>query len=528
VAKRAPRLPCYTQRNRRERNPHFFGRENVFAQIDDALLPEPHTVGGAGAPNDHGKATLKSFALCGIGGCGKTEIAVEYAYRREESFDAIFWITADDRDILTEEFAHIAVALGLLQEQEAGDLLTACDLVKGWLSNPVKSHEAVSSPDNEAKWLLVFDNADHQDILDEFWPTTALGSIMVTSRDTYAKSQTYTANNGVDMTPFTLQEAEDMIKQLLPTETIHGQEPYIAEIAEKLGGLPLLLTQMSGVMNRLHLSCKDFLRLFEERDIEHLDWVGDESSRSAQIFKISTNLGLDGLSPGSLGLLQMASLLDPDCIPEDVLTHAINGEGIAGFPTNFKDFFNARMELQKSSLAVLNRTTGDLTLHRIVQDVTLASMSPTRRRDIVRATLQAVSAAWPYVELKDRFTTDRYPACAKIFPSVVRLKQVLVDEDQDADTVAKLLNDAGWYLSSEQPHRFVLPVADKIQVLVRERVPAGSKRLLAADRTDVRPIEWQVVGTKAIHVETRKSRLRYCEYGSQRRPGLPEALQSVD
>jgi hypothetical protein len=449
VAKRAPRLPCYTQRNRRERNRHFFGREDVFAQIDDALLPEPQAIGGAGTRHDQGKAPLKSFALCGIGGCGKTEIAAEYAYRRETNFDAVFWITADDKDILTEEFAHIAIALGLLQDHEAGDLLTACDLVKGWLSNPVKSHEAVSSPDNEAKWLLVFDNADHQDVLDEFWPTTALGSIMVTSRDTYAKSQTYTANNGVDLTPFTMQEAEDMIKQSLPNESIHGQEHHIAEIAEKLGGLPLLLTQMSGVMNRLHLSCKDFLRLFEERDIEHLNWVGDDSSRSAQIFKISTSLGLDGLSPESLSLLQMSSLLDPDCVPGEVLSHAVNGEAIAGFPTNFEDFFNARLQLQKSSLVVLNRTTGDLTLHRIVQNVTLASMDPARRRDVVRATLQAVSAAWPYVELKDRFTTDRYPACIKIFPSVVRMKQVLVDEDQDADAVAELLNDAGWYLSPQ-------------------------------------------------------------------------------
>jgi hypothetical protein len=61
----------------------------------------------------------------------------------------------------------------------------------------------------------------------------------------------------------------------------------------------------------------------------------------------------------------------------------------------------------------------------------------------------------------------------------------------------------------------MLLVADKIQVLVRKRVPTGSKRLLAVDGADIRPIGWQVAGTEAVHVETRESRLRYCEHGSQ-------------
>jgi hypothetical protein len=453
AVKRAPCLPCFTPRIRRERNPNFFGREDVFSRIDDALLPNTQACGGASAsqssPFGNGKGVLSTFALCGIGGSGKTEVAAEYAYRREQQFDAVFWVTADSKDILTEEFAHIAVALELLQQHEATDLLTACDLVKGWLSNPVKSHHAVHSPDNEAKWLLIFDNADHQDVLEDFWPTAGIGSIMVTSRDTYAKTQTYTANHGLDLTPFSIREASDMIRQLVPSDMVYGQENLIAQIAEKLGGLPLLLTQMSGLMTRLHLSCKDFLNLCEERDVEHLDWVGDDSSRSAQVFKISTNIGLDGLTPASLSVLQMASMLDPDCVPQDVLQHAFNHKSLPGLPANFRDYIDARLQLQRSSLIGINRATGDLTLHRIVQDVTLASMNHARRTDVFQATLQAVSSAWPYVELKDRFTTDRYPACAKVFPCVVRLKQAMIgtmeaEDSGDPDDAAALLNDAGW------------------------------------------------------------------------------------
>lgn len=453
AAKRTPCLPCFTPRLRRERNPNFFGRDDVFSRIDDALLPNTQACGGArvlqSSQLGHGNGVLSSFALCGIGGSGKTEVAAEYAYRREEYFDAVFWVTADSKDILAEEFAHIAVDLQLLQPHEANDLIATCDLVKGWLSDPVKSHEAAQSPDDEAKWLLIFDNADHQDVLEDFWPTAGIGSIMVTSRDTHAKTQTYTANQGVDLAPFSIREASDMIRQLIPGDIIHGQENLIAQIAEKLGGLPLLLTQMSGLMTRLHLTCKDFLNLCEERDVEHLDWVGDDSSRSAQVHKISTNIGLDGLTPASLSVLQMASVLDPDCIPQDVLQHAFNQKGLSGLPTDFQGYIDARLQLQRSSLIGINRVTGDLTLHRIVQDVTLSSMDQARRTDVFRATLQAVSSAWPYVQLKDRFTTDRYTECAKVFPCVVRLKQAMIgttkaEDSGSPDDAAPLLNDAGW------------------------------------------------------------------------------------
>lgn len=486
LAKRAPDLPCFTPRIRLERNKHFCCREDVFPRIDDALLPDSQAVGGASQVDETAvtgsRDTLKSFALCGIGGSGKTQVALEYAYRREQHFDAVFWVTADNKDILTEEFAHIAVALRLLQPDETVDLLTACDLVKGWLSNPVKSHEAASSPDNEAKWLLIFDNADDQDILDDFWPVNGLGSVLVTSRDMYAKAQTYTANHGMDLTPFSVQESTDMIKQLVPSSVIDGQEELVAKIAEKLGGLPLLLTQMSGVMTRLHLSCKDFLRLCEEKDVEHLDWVGDKFSKSAQVFKISTKIGLDGLTPESLSVLQLASLLDPDCIPQDVLNQALSHRTLPGLPTDFREYIDARLQLEKSSLLNVNRATGDLSLHRIVQDVVVANMDRARHVEAFQATLQAVSSAWPFVDLKDRFTTDRYPACAKMFPSVVRLKQALVstwkaETCQNPDAAAPLMNDAGWWEPLDIACNVSL-VTNSVQVLVRTRLPSRSQRLL--------------------------------------------------
>jgi hypothetical protein len=382
-----------------------------------------------------------------MGGTGKTEIVIEYAYSRREKFDAIFWVSADDKDVLTEEFAHLASDLALVDKDDTGDLLAACELVKGWLSNPVKSDETVTL-NKDVSWLLIFDNADKLDILDDFWPATGLGAVLLTSRDTLAKSQTYTANQGMDVPPFSTLDAAAFIRELTPATSQVEQDQYVEEVARTLGGLPLLITQMVGVMNRLRLTCKEFLRLCEENDLEHIDWTGNLKSQSAQVFKISTRIGLDGLNASTLGLLQMISLLDPDGIPDQVLEKAFLQRAVPDFPQNLTEYYAARAQLQESSLAQF-KINGDLTLHRIVQDVAKANMAATRHDEIFNVTLVAVSNAWPFGELVDRFSTSRYGDCAKIFPSVLRVRKahetmLAKNRSKDPDGAAALYNDAGW------------------------------------------------------------------------------------
>jgi hypothetical protein len=84
----------------------------------------------------------------------KIQIEVEYAYSRRSEHDAIFWVTADDMNILAEEFACITGDLGLEDAREAEDLTMASELVKIWLSDPIRSYDTPSSLENEASWLV--------------------------------------------------------------------------------------------------------------------------------------------------------------------------------------------------------------------------------------------------------------------------------------------------------------------------------------------------------------------------------------
>lgn len=131
-------------------------------------------------------------------GIGKTQIAVEYAYSRRPQFDAIFFVTVDGKAVLSEDLARIDQQLGLEDEREANNLTVSIEIVKGWLLNPVRSYDAPPSAANEVFWLLIFDNVNDLDVLEEFWPTTGSGAVLITSRDSLAKNQIHTANNGVN------------------------------------------------------------------------------------------------------------------------------------------------------------------------------------------------------------------------------------------------------------------------------------------------------------------------------------------
>jgi hypothetical protein len=69
---------------------------------------------------------LCSFAICGLAGMGETELAVEYAYSRKDNFEAVFWLGADDTQILASNFTQITRQLGL--EDGLADIAASRDV----------------------------------------------------------------------------------------------------------------------------------------------------------------------------------------------------------------------------------------------------------------------------------------------------------------------------------------------------------------------------------------------------------------
>lgn len=442
VVKKNPHLPCFSMKVHKRRS-DFFGRTDILELIDENLLPDNRR------NVSFGEGSLRSYALCGMGGIGKTQIAVEYAYSRKSKYDAIFFITADGKTVLAEEFARIAVQLGLEDQSEANDLTVSCEIVKGWLSNPVRSYQAPQSPANEVSWLLIFDNVDDLEVLEEFWPTTGSGAVLLTSRDSLAKNQIYTANNGIDLKPFSETDATQFLNSLTKATAQSSQDIHAAEVADRLGGLPLLIAQMAGVMARLRLSYSDFLRLYNDSGIEEISMTGTAASTAQQVYSISYKLGFDGLAPASLGLLSLIAVLDPDRIPESILLGACSNASLQHFPATLKEYYEARAQLLQTSLINQNPETHDIWVHRIVQDVAKGKLGPNRLVIIYNLAISAVSSVWPFATLETRFHTARYKHCVLLFPSIVRLKDAYdyitsLESFHHRLKTAVLFGDAGW------------------------------------------------------------------------------------
>ena len=427
------------------RNPKFFGREDIMDRLDDILLP--NNVATVSSED----ATLKHVALCGMGGLGKTEIAIEYAFTRKDKFDAIFWIRADALSKLESDFSRIATVLGLEDPSVPPSQLINRDLAKGWLANPKKlideSSDTVGKA--EATWLLILDNADQPDILEDIMPIFGSGSILMTSRDPLAKTSFSVNPVGIDIEPFQATEAATFLRTLVSS----GSEDDAMQIAHRLGYLPMALSQMAGVIRHQYLSFSDFLDVYEDESEHQLLYELDLGPRNTTSRgNIASIWAINRLSEEAQTLLDFLALLDPDCIQERIfVSKSAPAVSVNRFPKKSIAWNSARGELLQMSLIKRNEQEKSIRIHRLLQDAVKARMSTERASIVFTNLLSLISAAWPSVTLDQRHNTGRWQTCEELWPHILSIKNYyeyrfraqLMEPNID---VAILLNEAGWFV----------------------------------------------------------------------------------
>src|SRR5258706_549880 len=138
------------------RNPFFTGRHELLESLH-ALLRQGKTA-----------VLTQSITLSGLGGIGKTQAAIEYAYRYAHEYSAIFWINAETPESIMVSFSSVAELLNLPEKQEADqNKMTAA--VSRWLAD---------HPD----WLLILDNVEDIELILDFLPPARQGSLLFTTR----------------------------------------------------------------------------------------------------------------------------------------------------------------------------------------------------------------------------------------------------------------------------------------------------------------------------------------------------------
>lgn len=441
-----------------ERNPYFSGRDAVLSSLHKAL------VGGGQAA-----LTQTQHALSGLGGIGKTQTAVEYAYRYAGEYDAVLWVRADSHELLASDFAALASILGLTKRAEE-DQRHAISAVKRWLATNMG-------------WLVIFDNVEDVDIVSSFLPTLREGAVLLTTRvrvrGKYVKKIDLDTLSQQESVHFLLRRAK-LVEEDGDDERLAQEErEAVEELAELLGGLPLALEQAAAYIEEHDCSAVDYLTSFLKHRRTLLAQRGNFNKEDYPHSVATTwTLSFEQIerdSPASADLLSLCAFLHPDAIAEEIITEAAShlGAHISSSVSAPIDLDAIIRPLFAFSLVKRERQTKSLSLHRLVQAVVRDRMDEETRRQWVERAVRALNAVFPDGEFASWSRCERYLPHAQVCAALIEQEHIYMPE------AASLLNRVGYYLIKRT--RYAEAEAMLVQALATGEQVMGSEHLDTAE-----------------------------------------------
>src|SRR5581483_5848444 len=343
------------------RNLNFTGREEELKALRASLLA--------------GETAALVQAITGLGGIGKTQLALEYAYRHGADYDAVWWVRSEDPLTLAGDFANLAVKLDL-PEKDAKEQQVIVDAVKEWLRL------------NQG-WLLIFDNAEDVKLTRGYIPPGNTGHVIITARNRQWE------NSAKPVTVKSLPVAKAI--EFLCKRAGQQDDGTAKSLAETLGCLPLAVEQAGAYIKACGCSFKHYLDLFEARQGELMQ-EGELSTEYSATVATTWNLSfqiVEKENPPAAELLRLCAFFAPDAIPLQMLVKGAK-ELPDALAATVRDAFlldKAVMALRKYSLVEVENEK--LTIHRLVQAVVRHALNRDEFKQWTRIAVHIVNAASP-------------------------------------------------------------------------------------------------------------------------------------
>jgi len=436
------------------RNPFFTGRENILASLHEKL----HS----------GKAMSQIQAISGLGGSGKTQIAVEYAYRHHSNYSVILWLRGDRREMLREDCTTIASQLSF--KGKSNDII---DAVKSWLKT-------------NTNWLLIFDNVENLTVLRTFIPSNVRGHVLLTTRT----QATGTIAQRIDLCKMARDEAElfllRRIKKLFQdaplADASHSDVEQANEIAELLGDLPLALDQAGAYIEETGCSLNDYLSLSSTRRAKLLAMRGGLGADHPMSVAATFNHSFEKVAQASstaIDLLRFCAFLDPIAIPEELIRHAAEELGATLQPVASDPLVldTAIAILRKHSLLHRVAETKLLSLHPLVQAVLRDRMSEKVHQEWVERAVRAVNHAFPDIE-----EVHMWHRCQPAMPHVQACITLIKKYKPLSPEAVRLLYQAGMYFRIQAQYNEAEVLLEQATAM-REHLAASTQKETVADRS---------------------------------------------
>ena len=402
-------------------------REELLAELDARLTG---TQGGSGP---------RLVALCGLGGAGKTSVAVEYAHRHLAEVAVCWQFAAEDPAVLAAEFAVLAAQLG------AREIIDTRDAV-------ASVHAVLAR--QEAGWLMVFDNAPDRASVERFMPPAGPGRVLITTQN-----QHWPPGQALDVPVLDLEVAADF----LVNRTGDADRLTAEQLAAELGGLPLALEQAAAYMQATGTTLARYLPMFQARQADLLA-NGQAAEHPADV-AATLGLALSRLEDedrSAAGLMRLLAFLAPEPVPLALL---LTDEQPADlFGPEIVDMVGpligdlvavgaAIIALRRYSL-VVPAGDGMVLVHRLVQALTRARLTADLAAKWEQAAAALVGAPIP----DNTRLPAAWPVCAVLLPHA---RAVLDLTSSGMWWIAQYLGSSGSYPAARDLFQLIVDAHNK-------------------------------------------------------------------
>ncbi|OPX45117.1 regulatory protein AfsR [Ruminiclostridium hungatei] len=267
------------------RNIYFTGREKLLKSIESAFKQK--------------KGAFLTQAISGLGGIGKTQIAIEYAYRYAGQYNCIWFINAESKETLFSDLLKFA-------ENRCG-----ADLEE---ATPDSVIEAVWTwTDGNSGWLFIFDNAEDYSMIVKYLPknNAGQGNVLITSRNEFWDK---TGSRAFKVDIYSEEEAV----QFLHNRTgIENDDEKAKAMNKILGGLPLALEHAAAYIAENEITFAKYIEMFNKYKIRLLEQglTKDEASITSTWQASIDKIGIEAARQ----LLYICSYYAPEKIHLDTL-----------------------------------------------------------------------------------------------------------------------------------------------------------------------------------------------------------------
>jgi tetratricopeptide (TPR) repeat protein len=415
--------------------PLFKGRDVALAELRQRLTGSEGRVVGLTARQ----------AIHGLGGVGKTRLAIEYSWRHASDYEnALLFVSVRSPTDFRVNLAALCNAEILnLPEQHQAEESVRLTAVFRWLGE-------------HSGWLVIFDNADTPEAaveVEKSLPKFQGGHVIITSRiaDWSAAVQTTELDvlGDQDAAAFLLERTEPRRKKTAAdTEDAAG-------LAHELGGLALALEQAGAYIAKNRFSFSEYRRRWESTREKVLAWYDERLMKYPSSVATTWQTTFDQLTLAERALLNILARFAPESIPVSLLE---------GVPMGGVDARDALSGLVSWSLARWNADGDAFTIHRLVQEITRQRLSDNEKESALERALEILDAKLPSPE----WDQTGWQLWERLAPHCRTLLGRVRDHRLESKAT-RMMNDLGVWLTNRAEHGEAEPLFQR-GLAIREKV----------------------------------------------------------